>query len=218
MGPAGSLTAKSRLILGTILILSAILLLFGGSTIPFQFESFSILYKFGLEKTYLRSGKVAGITIALLIFYQLVLASGFEVFKQVFSPKGLLTLHRLNGMAIAIIAGVHPLLIKASDKFTPYTFTKKYYPEFLGIGLLSVLLVFSLAAVLRNFLKISYNKWLLWHRLGATLVLFMMPAHILYVSETFKSGVPRQAALMIFSLNVLMILRIWLLRLIKPRT
>lgn len=214
MSPAGSLSAKSRVVLAFLIIVSVLLLLIGGWIIPFKFESFSILYKFGQGKIYLRYGKVAGITIALLIFYQVLLASRFVVFKQVLTAKGLLALHRFNGIAITILAGVHPLLIKASDNFTPYTFVKKYYPEFLGIGLLCVLLAFSLAAVFRNFLKISYKKWLLWHRLGATLVLLIMPAHILYVSETFKSGLPRRAALIILSLNLLMILRIWLYRII----
>lgn len=214
MSPAGSLSTESRVVLAFLIMVSALLLLIGGWTIPYRFESFSILYKFGLEKTYLRCGKVFGITVALLIFYQVLLASRFEVFKQILSAKSLLVLHRFNGIAIVILAGVHPLLIKASDNFTPYTFVKKYYPEFLGIGLLCVLLAFSLAAVLRNFLKISYKKWLLWHRLGATLVLLLMPAHILYVSETFKSGMPHRAALIILSLNLLMILRIWLYRII----
>ena len=215
MSPAGSLSTESRVVLAFLIMVSALLLLIGGWTIPYRFESFSILYKFGQEKTYLRCGKVFGITVALLIFYQVLLASRFEVFKQILSAKSLLVLHRFNGIAIAILAGVHPLLIKASDNFTPYTFVKKYYPEFLGIGLLCVLLAFSLAAILRNFLKISYKKWLLWHRLGATLVLLLMPAHILYVSETFKSGMPHRAALIIVSLNLLMILRVWLYRIIK---
>jgi predicted ferric reductase len=215
MSPAGSLSAKSRVVLALLIIASVLLLLIGGWTIPFKFESFSILYKFGLGKIYLRSGKLVGITLALLIFYQVLLASRFVVFKQILSAKGLLALHRFNGIVITILAGVHPLLIKASDNFTPYTFVKKYYPEFLGIGLLCVLLAFSLAAVFRNFLKISYKTWLLWHRLGATLVLFILPAHILYVSETFKSGLPHRAALIILSLNLLMILRIWLYRIIK---
>jgi len=215
MSQAGSLSAKFRVVLALMLMVSAVLLLFGGWAIPYKFESFSILYKFGLEKAYLRYGKVIGITVALLIFYQVLLASRFVVFKQVLSAKGLLVLHRFNGIAIAILAGVHPLLIKASDNFTPYTFDKKYYPEFVGIGLLCVLLAFSLAAVFRIFLKISYKTWLLWHRSGATLVLLIMPAHILYVSETFKSGLPHRAALIILSLNLLMILRIWLYRMIK---
>jgi len=154
MSLAGSLSAKSRVVLALLLLMvSAVLLLIGGWTIPHKFESFSILYKFGLEKAYLRYGKVIGITVAMLIFYQVLLASRFVVFKQALSARDLLVPHRFNSIAIAILAGVHPLLIKASDNFTPYAFDKKYYPEFVGIDLLCVLLAFSLAAVCRIFFK-----------------------------------------------------------------
>jgi len=204
------LPAKTRTILGTILAVSALLLLAGGWTVPFAFESFSILYKFGLEKIYLRSGKIVGITITLLIFYQMLLASRFAISRQVFSTKRHLALHRLNGMAIVVLAGAHPLLIKASENFTPYTFARKYYPEFFGIGLLAVLLLLSFSAIFRNMLKMPYRAWLLLHRAGATLVLLLMPTHILFVSDTFKSGLPRQAAVIIVSLNLLMLLRLWL--------
>jgi predicted ferric reductase len=215
MSPAGSYQNKIRIVPGTIVIVFALLLLAGGWIIPFKFQSFSILYKFGLDKIYLRSGKMIGITITLLIFYEVLLASRFMILEQIFSVKRLLRLHRLNGIIIAIVAGLHPLLIKASEQFTPYTFAKKYYPEFIGIGLLCVLLAHSFAAVFKNVIKLPYKKWLLWHRLGATLILLLMPAHILYVSQSFKSGIPRQAALIIFGLALIMILRIWLLRLIK---
>ena len=195
--------------LGIIIVFLAILLLAGGWIIPFKFESFSILYKFGMEKTYLRSGKVVGITTALLLFFQVVLASRFKIFEQVFSVKRLLSLHRFNGMTITFLVLSHPLLIKASENFTPYTFEKKYYPEFLGMCVLAILLLLSIAAIFRKFIKISYGKWLILHRLGATLVLFFMPTHILFVSETFKSGIPRNGALMIFSLNFFMVMLIW---------
>ena len=215
MGSTGSLTSVTRRFLGTIIVFLAILLLAGGWTIPFKFESFSILYKFGMEKTYLRTGKIIGITIALLLFFQVVLASRFKIFEQVFSVKRLLSLHRLNGMAITLLVISHPLLIKASESFTPYTFEKKYYPEFLGMGVLTILLLLSLTAIFRKFFKISYGKWLILHRLGATLLVFVLPIHILFVSETFKSGIPRNGALVIFSLNFLMIVLIWVQRLLK---
>lgn len=207
-------SAAIRLVFGPVIVMVALLLLAAGWLIPFQYESFSILYKFGLEKTFLRSGKVIGITIVLLIFYQLLLASRFALFEWLFSVKPLFTLHRINGMVIAFLAAVHPLLIKASENFTPYTLDKKYYPEFVGIGLLFILLVVSLTAVFRNNIKIAYKKWLLGHRLGVTLVLGLMPVHVLFVSETFKSGIPRTAALAVFSLNLLLIGRIWLRRIL----
>lgn len=210
MSPKGSLSPKARIVLGTILVVSALLVLAGGWTIPYTFESFSILYKFGMAKTYLRSGKVIGITIVVLVFFQVILASRFIIFAQVFSAKRISALHRINGMAITFLVICHPLLIKASENFTPYTFEKKYYPEFLGIALLTVLLLLGLTAIFRNFFKLPYAKWVLLHRFSATLALLIMPGHILYVSESFKSGIPRQAALVIFSLNLLMIIRVWL--------
>jgi predicted ferric reductase len=215
MNPSGSLSTPTRVVAGTAIALLALLLLAGGWAIPFRFESFSILYKFGLEKTYLRSGKIIGITIALFVFFQVALASRFMMLEQIFTARRLLSLHRINGMVIAFLVICHPLLIKASENFTPYTFDKKYYPEFLGIALLAVLLVLSLTAVFRKIFKLSYAGWLRLHRFSATLALLLLPTHVLYVSETFKSGTPRHAALVIFSLNLLMITRVWLQRFLK---
>jgi len=206
--PAG----KSRHFTGLFLIILALLLLAGGWTIPFSFESFSILYKFGLQKTLLRSGKVVGISIVLLVFYQLLLASRFRVLEQVFSARQLFSAHRLNGRLIAGLVLSHPLLIKASENFTPYTFEKKYYPEFLGIALLGVLLLLSLTAIFKGFFRLPHNTWLLLHRSSATLVILLLPAHILYVSETFKSGIPNYAGVVIFCLNLALVIRIWLRR------
>jgi hypothetical protein len=41
----------------------------------------------------------------------------------------------------------------------------------------------------------------------------IMPTHVLWVSETFKSGLPRTAALIIFTLALLLITRLWIRRL-----
>jgi hypothetical protein len=197
-----------------VIFLAALLLLGGGWAIPFHFESFSILYKFGKLKVYLRSGKVIGITVVLLVFYQIVLASHFKMLEKIFSSKSLFVLHRINGVIIACLVTAHPLLIKASENFTPYTFGKKYYPEFVGIGLLFSLLSLSITAVFRNFFQIPNKRWILLHRLGATLVLVLLPGHILFVSDTFKSGLPRVAAMILFVLNYLLILRIWVRKLV----
>ena len=208
-----SFALKNRVLLGTLVILLAMVLLAGGWSIPFHYESFSILYKFGKLKAYLRYGKVLGITIALLLFFQVLLASRVKILVQIFSAKSVLMLHRINGFIIACLILVHPVLIKASENFTPYTFGKKYYPEFVGIGLLFVLFTLSVTAIFRNFFKIDYKRWRLLHRLGATMALLILPGHVLFVSDTFKSaGVPREAAIVVFSLNLLFITYIWLKR------
>ena len=216
MSPSKSLTLQTRIIWGTLVVLLAMALLAGGWSIPFQFESFSILYKFGKLKVYLRYGKVIGITVALLLLFQVLLASRLKIFEQIFSVKILFILHRINGFIITCLVAVHPVLIKASENFIPYTFGKKYYPEFVGIGLIFVLLTVSAAAIFRNFFKMPYVRWRFLHRLGATLILLILPVHVLFVSDTFKSGgLPRTAGLTVFSLNLLLITYIWLKRFFK---
>ena len=213
MNASGSLSTTARILLGTFFVSLALMVLVGGWAIPFKFESFSILYKFGMEKAYLRSGKMIGITIGVLLFFQVALASRITIFEQVFSAKRLLSMHRSNGMLITCLVCLHPLLIKASENFTSYTFEKKYYPEFLGMGLFGIILLLSGMAIFRSVLKIPYTGWLLLHRLGATLTMAIMPTHVLWVSETFKSGLPRTAALIIFTLALLLLTRLWIRRL-----
>ena len=87
-------------------------------------------------------------------------------------------MHRINGIIITCLVAAHPVLIKASENFIPYTISKKYYPEFVGIALLFVLLTLSATAIFRKFLKMPYPRWRLLHRLGATLVLLIVPAHL----------------------------------------
>ena len=144
---------KNRVLLGTLVVLLAMALLAGGWSIPFHFESFSILYKFGKLKIYLRYGKVIGITIAMLLFFQVLLAARLQILVHIFCAKSVLMLHRINGFIIACLIAVHPLLVKASENFIPYTFGKKYYPEFVGMGLFFVLLTLSGTAIFRNFFK-----------------------------------------------------------------
>jgi ferric reductase like protein len=208
-------SSAKRLTLGSILVILAMLLLVAGWTVPYLFESSSILYKFGIQKVLLRSGKVVGITVTLLLFYQVLLASRFKLLERIFSHKGLLATHRANGFLIALLVLMHPLLIKASENFTAYMFERKYYPEFVGIGLLFIILTVSMLAFFKERIGFSYGKWLLLHRLGATMVLFILPLHVLWVSDTFKEGLPRNAALGIFGLNLLLLLRIWLRRLLS---
>ena len=90
------------------------------------------------------------------------------------------------------------------------------FSEDTGIGLLFVALTVSMTAIFRNLLKMEYKRWRLLHRLGASAVFLILPFHVLFVSDTFKStGLPRSAAITIFSLNLLFIAYIWLKRFFK---
>ncbi len=85
MSHSKSSSSGTKVVLGTAIVLLALLLLAGGWSIPFRYESFSILYKFGIQKVYLRSGKVIGITVVLLVFYQILLASRFRFLERIYS-------------------------------------------------------------------------------------------------------------------------------------
>ena len=216
MSPVKAFSFQTRVLLGTMLVLLALALMAGGWVIPFKYPSFSILYKFGRLKLFLRYGKVIGISVFLLLFFQVVLAARLKMLERIFSAKVLFFLHRLNGFIITCAIVAHPVLIKASDNFIPYTFSKKYYPEFVGIGLLFVLLAVSVTAIFRNFFRMPYNRWRLLHRMGATLVLIVLPFHVLFVSDTFEpAGPPRFGAVAIFGLNILLMVFIWIKRLLK---
>jgi predicted ferric reductase len=134
--------------------------------------------------------------------------------ERIFSQKRLLAIHRFNGFLMTLLVLVHPVLIKGSENFTAYTFASKYYPEFVGIGLMVVILTVSMVAIFRERIGTTYGTWLFWHRFGATMILLIVPLHVLWVSDTFKGGLPRNAALVICGLNVLLLLRIWLRRIL----
>ena len=215
MGPENKFLPAKRFILGSFFVILAMLLLVAGWTVPYQFESSSILYKFGLEKVLLRSGKIVGITVTLLVFYQVLLVSRLKFLEQIFTQKILLVLHRFNGFLLTLLVLAHPLLIKASENFTAYMFESKYYPEFVGIGLLLIILTVSVLAFFKERIGLKYGNWLLSQRLGATLILLILPLHILWVSDTFKGDLPRNAALVTFGLNLLLLIRIWLRRILS---
>lgn len=205
-------TLKIRIALGGMSIFLVLLIIAGAWTIPFLFESPSILYKFGIEKTFLRTGKVMGVTAAVLVFFQILLVSRFKFLDRIFSLNRIVTFHRMNGIAIAFLALVHPVLIIAAENFTLFPFEKRYWPEFLGVGVLIFILVIVTTANWRLMFNIAYDKWLRFHRLVTLAAIALMTTHILFVSETFKSGLPHTLVFVAAGINLMLISRIWFRR------
>lgn len=176
-------------------------------TIPFVFESSSILYKFGIAKILLRSGKLVGITVALLVFLQILFVAHFPLIEGIFSRQQLLGGHRINGLLIALLGILHPVLILAADDFTFFRLEKRYWPQFLGIGVLGYLLAIVVFAYWRKKLALAYANWLFIHRLTVLLLMPVLLTHIIFVSETFSRGLPRYLAMTAAGLSFLCILR-----------
>lgn len=205
-------TLKTRIALGGICIFLSFLLIAGAWTIPFLFESSSIHYKIGLDKTLLRFGKVLGVTAAVLVFFQVLLVSRFKFLDRIFSLNRMVILHRMNGLAIAFLALLHPIFIIAAENFTLFPFEKRYWPEFLGVCLLFLIQIIATTANWRLIFNIAYNTWIRFHRLGVLVVITLMTIHILFVSETFKSGLPRKLVFVAACINLTLLLRIWFRR------
>ena len=157
-------TLRKRIVLGGACVLLASLFIAGAWTIPFFFESPSIFYKFGIEKTFLRTGKVLGVSAAVLVFFQVLLVSRLKFLDRIFSLNRMVTFHRINGIAIFFLALLHPILIIAAENFTIFPFEKRYWPEFLSIGVLIFILVIVTTANWRLVFNIAYDKWLRFQR------------------------------------------------------
>lgn len=206
-------TLRTRIVLGGTCILLASLLIVSAWTIPFFFESPSIRYKFGVEKTFLRSGKVLGVTAAVLVFFQVLLVSRLKFLDRIFSLNRIFFFHRMNGIAIAFLALLHPVLIIAAENFTFFPFEKRYWPEFLGLGVLIFILTIMTTANWRSTFNFAYDKWLRFHRLSTKVAIALMTIHILFVSETFKSGLPHKLVFVAAGINLMLIFRLWYRRL-----
>jgi predicted ferric reductase len=194
------------------IILFALLIMGGAWTLPFVFESSTMFYKFGLEKMLLRWGKVAGITAAVMLYSQVLFVSRFKIFDNIFSLKRMYTFHRRSGLAIALLLALHPILVLSAEGFTLFPLEKRYWPEFLGIGLAMVVMGIVLTGKWRLNFGFSHSLWIRFHRVVTPLAIGAVSIHILFVSETFTSGLPRWLVLLTTGLNMLLILRIWYLR------
>lgn len=208
MNPASAFSPRKRAILGIGCILLALALLAGAGSIPFAFESSTLFYKFGIEKASLRAGKVLGMAAAVLLFLQVVLVSRFRLLDRIFALDRLYAFHRANGVVIAVLVLMHPVLILASEGFTIFPFEKRYWPEFLGVGLSLAVVATVTVSRLRAKLAVPYHVWLRLHRIATPAVIAAAGVHILYVSETFESGLPRTLVLIAGGLVLVLLLRI----------
>ena len=193
-------------LMGTI-IGAAALLLVGAMSIPFFFESPSIWYKFGSAKALLRTGKMLGLTAATLLFFQLLQAARLKVLDRVFSLPDLVRIHRLNALVILLLAASHPILVLTSGKKVFIPLELRYWPEWVGVGLLTLIVIRFSVSQWRRAFRITFHGWLLWHRCVGVFILGLVILHILFVSETFsEEGFPRTAVLV----STALIAMLWL--------
>ncbi len=177
--------------LQTGFIAAGLLLTVMAASIPFFFESTSLYYKLGMDRSWLRTGKVMGLLAAMLMLFQVILVSRFSLLEKAFSLKHLYRAHQTSGKIIAVLVLFHPFFIVAAENFTFFPFEKRYWPEFVGVGLLVLILGIAVGSVWRRGLGFSQKNWQLQHRFGTVTALALVFVHIRFVSESFDSGIPR---------------------------
>ena len=184
------MSARTRNMLGAVVIMGVILLIGFALTIPFKYESSSMFYKFGMDRIVLRTAKMVGLAAAVLLILQLPLAARLKWMDRIFSLPGLYRIHRFSAYAIGALAMIHPVLIQTAEHSWTIPLEKRYWPEWMGAALMIVLLQHIGFSHWRKRIFRAYEKWRLIHAILAVVVFSALILHILNVSETFDHSKP----------------------------
>lgn len=190
----GILSPKIRLFFGCLLSIVLLLSIAGVIFIPFYFESSSILYRFGTDRQLLRSGQVMGMVAGCLLLLQIVLSARLKCLDRIFGLGNLFGFHRITGFIIACLIIMHPIMIFIPENRIFIPFELRYWPEFVGLFLLFLIIFTVISSHWRARLRLSFHYWWPIHRWTAVLIVVAFWAHVLSVSDTFEQKLPRMAA------------------------
>lgn len=178
------------------LVICVFLLVTGGTlSIPFVYESQTLWYKVGIDKTILRGGQMAGLLTAVLLFVQILLAARGEFLKELFGIAALMRWHRRNGIIVSLLAISHVTLVLAPEGLSNLPIGKKYWPEMVGSLLLWIILSMAISSQFRQKLGLDYKRWKAVHKMLGYLVIIFIAVHVLFVSDSFEHAVPVAAFL-----------------------
>jgi len=188
------LSPKIRLFFGFLLSIVVLFVIAGAISIPFYFESSSILYKFGADRQLLRSGQVMGMVAGGLLLLQIVLSARFKCLDRIFGLGNLFRFHRITGFIIACLIILHPIMIFIPENRIFIPFELRYWPEFIGLFLLFLIIFTVISSHWRAWLGLSFHYWCPIHRWSAVLIVVAFWVHVLSVSDTFEQKLPHMVA------------------------
>jgi predicted ferric reductase len=160
-------------------------------TIPFVYETQTIWYKVGIDRTLLRGGQLAGLLATVLLFIQILLGVRSKFLQGLFGIARLMQWHRINGVSVALLALSHALLVLIPEGMTNLPIGKKHWPEMVGGVLLLLLLFMAFSSHFRQKLALNYPRWKTIHKLLGYFILSFIAFHVLFVSESFQHGIPK---------------------------
>jgi predicted ferric reductase len=190
-----------RLHIYRVLLICCFWVFLGGAlAVPFYYETQTLWYMTGLDKIMLRTGQMAGLCTLVLLVLQIILALRGRFLEDLFGGvKNMLRWHRINGVLIAGAALCHVVLVLAPEGIGNLPIGSKYWPEMVGEGLFLLLLATVLSSHFRAALRLEYSLWRRVHRPLGYLLLVLVLIHVLFVSESFRQGLPRIMLLAIFA-------------------
>jgi predicted ferric reductase len=203
--PVKSDPAKLKLYRGLVIVV-LFLVISGALSIPFVYESQTLWYKVGLDKTMLRGGQLVGLLAAVLLLVQIMLAARGKFLKELFGISVLMRWHRVNGIIVSLLAIIHVSLVIVPEGVTNLPIGLKFWPEMIGSFLLWVLLSMVISSQFRQKWGLNYKRWKAIHKLLGYLVIIFLAVHVLFVSDSFEHVVPRAAFLTIFVAVVVLVI------------
>ena len=177
---------KYNTIIKLFLLFIFIGFLVGALSIPFYFETMTLWYKVGADKTMLRGGQLAGMTALVLFFLQIILAVRGQYLEDLFGTVPMSRLHRTNGIALLLLAACHVILVLLPEGLTNLPIGKKYWPEMIGGVLLLIVSFIVITSYFQQRLRIKYELWRTIHKTAGYLVIILLLTHVLFVSESFE--------------------------------
>ncbi len=187
---------SKRLFYKVCLFTALFALIVSAATIPFIWESKTLWYKFGVDRTLLQVGKITGLCAAILLFCQIILALKLKFLDRVFGLDRLYRLHKQNGLTILALAVIHASLIIVPEGIENLPIGWKFWPEMLGGTILLLLIAFVGISLFRRKLM-PYHLWRKLHRPMGYLFAMALSVHIFNVSDSFENTVPNHALWML---------------------
>lgn len=132
-------------------------------------------------------GRVFAQWAVALMLLQSLLAARIRFLDRLFGLDRLLLFHRASGLICFFFATFHPMLMYLSGLKKAGPLALSQWPEAIG-GICVVGLWFAVvSSVWRKFVELSYQQWLIFHKITASVV-FLALAHMFIIESAMRKG------------------------------
>jgi predicted ferric reductase len=170
--------------------LIVVVLIAGALGLPFVYESQTLWYKIGLQKTMLRGGQIMGLLALVCLMIQIFLGTR-DLLVETLGAALRMAWHRANGIVLSCLAALHIILVLVPEGITNLPIGIKQWPEMVGAVLFMVIIFQVISTFFREQLGVVYKQWRIVHRALGYTAICLAAVHVLFVADSFAQGVPR---------------------------